>query len=71
MIEIEVARLRQECPDCEQDVLECDNGVRLDAKADPSGEWGLMPLGTMVFAAGGNVGAGSRFNLHAHQPPEH
>lgn len=69
-----------QCPEegCEETVVICDNGVRLNYPAEPFARdvdgacWTIMRLGPMALAAAGGEappnGIGHR--LHEHQPPE-
>jgi hypothetical protein len=63
------------CPECQSFVLVCDNNVWLDAVPLEPGHndacaMGVMKLGELRLAAGGNIDGGSPHSLHSHQPPE-
>lgn len=63
------------CPECEADVVACDNNVYLDYPAvDWDGRhagWTTMNLGGMQVASNGGPGFGGKAHtLHEHQPAE-
>jgi hypothetical protein len=61
----EMVRLARKCPECEAAILVPDNGVWLDAKAIPAGEWGIMQMGPLKMACAPADGeGGSRHTLH-------
>ena len=63
------------CPECEADVVECDNNVRLDYPAiaydEVRSQWTLMVLGSQTLASVGDPPpSGLGHSLHEHQPEE-
>src|SRR5258708_1505468 len=70
--------LIHKCPHCNQYILVPDNGVWLDAKPLPPGvenhnnplAMGIMKMGSLRMAAGGDVQGGSKHLIHEHQAPE-
>jgi hypothetical protein len=70
--------LTHKCGHCGQYILVADNSIWLDAvPLKPDDEdynsplaMGIMKLGPLRMAAGGNIDGGSRHLLHEHQPPE-
>lgn len=73
-----MVELVRKCPECQQFILVPDNGVWLDAKPlepdnpDYNGPlaMGIMNLGGLRMAAGGNIEGGSHHMIHSHQPDE-
>lgn len=73
-----MVRLAHLCPvkGCGAAILVCDNRVWLNAKpVEPGGPYdplvmGVMQLGHMMVAAGGDIDGGSGHMMHEHQPPE-
>lgn len=71
-------RVVKRCPDCDGYIIPCDNGIWLNAKAEPRGvenhtdplAMGIMEMGGLLMAAGGDVQGGSKHRLHDHQPDE-
>ena len=68
--------LLRRCPECSELILVTDNSVWLDAKpVDQENHenplaMGIMKMGTLSMAAGGDVQGGSKHLLHLHQPEE-
>lgn len=67
--------LIKRCGECEDFILVPDNDVWLDIKPLPAGHdypcpMGIMQMGSLRMAAGGDLGSGSQHRLHDHQPPE-
>ena len=63
------------CPECEAEVVECDNNVRLDYPAitydEFQAQWTLMVIGSKTLASVGNPGmGGTGHSLHEHQPED-
>jgi len=71
-------RMIKRCPDCEAYIIPCDNNIWLDAKAQPRGVenhtdalvMGIIEMGGLMMAGGGDVQGGSKHRLHDHQPDE-
>lgn len=72
-LKMTTAQLRtvRRCPDCDDLIIPCDNGVWLDAERsdDSLAAMGIMEVAGMMLAAGGAAG-GSRHALHQHQPSQ-
>lgn len=67
--------LLKHCPECNELILVPDNGVWLDSKPLPAGHdypcpMGIMQMGTLRMAAGGDIRGGSEHRLHDHQPED-
>lgn len=63
------------CPECNAQVVECDNAVYLDYPAVPYDEaraqWTIMNMGPMQFAGVGDPPpSGMGHKLHEHQPED-
>ena len=66
---------RTVCPECDAEVIECDNAVWLDYPAQSYDEikapWTIMPFAEGYLASVGNPSPlGTGHSLHEHQPAE-
>lgn len=62
------------CPECNQQIVECDNKVRLDWPAVPwdggHAQWTIMQLGGLIATTGDPDPQGNAHTLHEHQPSD-